>query len=556
MALFHDADRGGEAEIAAEEDGLGVAVADGLELLEPAGEDRGDAVGREGGVDADDLLFGAMGELAVGVVIEALLEQGNAVCWQGKADSEGVTAEAGEEIGAAFEGVEELESVDGAAGAVGHAVFHTDDDGGLGGALDDAGGEDADDATVPTVAGDDEHFVGGELGFGGEAVFNLAEGLSFGFAAVEVELLELGGELAGAGGVAGGEELDDFCCDVHAAGGVDAGAETEAEIVAGDFLAGGIELGDGHEGAKAGPGGFAELANASGGEDAILSAEGDGVGDGSDGDHFEKGREDFAAGAGFVLAFEESLCELEGDGCAAEGFFRVGAAGLVGIEDGECVGDGVAGFGQVMVGDDEVEAKAACGVGFSKGAHAGVDGDDKADAGEGFFFEDGGLEAVALFEAVGNVEVNDGAVGAGGHLNGGFEQDYRSGAIDVVVAIEEDGFVLGDGVFEACDGAAHAEHEKWVVEVVDGGIEELEGGFRGVDAAGDEQFCEGVRNAGLGGEKGAFLGMLRSQFPALGNGGPGCGSGLCGVAHRSSGPSSGSSIMMSLRPSMFSTSSW
>lgn len=115
MALIHDANRGGETQVAAEEDGLGVSVADGLELFEPASEDRGDAIGWECGVNADDLLLGAVGELKVREGVEALLEFGDSVGGEGETDGEGVAAEAGEDVCAGFEGFEELESVDGAA---------------------------------------------------------------------------------------------------------------------------------------------------------------------------------------------------------------------------------------------------------------------------------------------------------------------------------------------------------------------------------------------------------------------------------------------------------
>ncbi len=56
------------------------------------------------------------------------------------------------------------------------------------------------------------------------------KGGGFGGAAVLVEGVELVGELVGAGGVAGEEELDDVGGDVHAAGGVDAGCEAEADL--------------------------------------------------------------------------------------------------------------------------------------------------------------------------------------------------------------------------------------------------------------------------------------------------------------------------------------
>ena len=100
---------------------------------------------------------------SVGVEAQAALEVGQLFCGQRKADGEGVAAEAREEIGAGLDGGEEREAVDGAAGAVGHAVFHADHDGGLGGALDDARGENADDAAMPAVAVDDEQAVGDEV---------------------------------------------------------------------------------------------------------------------------------------------------------------------------------------------------------------------------------------------------------------------------------------------------------------------------------------------------------------------------------------------------------
>jgi len=72
-----------------------------------------------------------------------------------------VTAETGEELGAGFDGVEQLKAVDGAAGTVGDALFNADDNGRFGGALDNALGEDADDAAVPTLAIDHKQAVRG-----------------------------------------------------------------------------------------------------------------------------------------------------------------------------------------------------------------------------------------------------------------------------------------------------------------------------------------------------------------------------------------------------------
>ena len=118
MALFHDARRGEQAHVAGDEDGLGIAVAERLQLAQPAGQHGRDAVERQLGVNAQQVLGLAGGQMLFGVEAQAALELRQSRGGQGKADGEGVAAEAGEEIGAAFDGVEQVEAVDGAAGAV------------------------------------------------------------------------------------------------------------------------------------------------------------------------------------------------------------------------------------------------------------------------------------------------------------------------------------------------------------------------------------------------------------------------------------------------------
>ena len=60
-------------------------------------------------------------------------------------------------------------------------------------------------------------------------------------------------------------------------------------------------------------------------------------------------------------------------------FVRIRAAGPIGIYDGQGVRDGGV-VGEVMVGDDEVEAEDAGFSGFSYGTDACVDADDEANA--------------------------------------------------------------------------------------------------------------------------------------------------------------------------------
>ena len=120
---LHDARRGEQARGASDEDGLGVAVAEGLELAQPSGENGRDAVERKLGVNAQETLGLARGEVHVGVVAQAALEVGKFFGGKREADGEGVAAEASEEVGAGLDGSEEREAIDGAAGAVGDAFL-------------------------------------------------------------------------------------------------------------------------------------------------------------------------------------------------------------------------------------------------------------------------------------------------------------------------------------------------------------------------------------------------------------------------------------------------
>jgi hypothetical protein len=88
------------------------------------------------------------------------------------------------------EGVEEVKARDGTSGAVSVAVFVGEDEGGAAGAVDDAGGEDAEDAAVPVGIVEDDA-LGGKAGLVAAHGFKLQldglEGGGLGGAAVVVE---------------------------------------------------------------------------------------------------------------------------------------------------------------------------------------------------------------------------------------------------------------------------------------------------------------------------------------------------------------------------------
>ena len=99
-----------------------------------------------------------------------------------------------------------------------------------------------------------------------------------------------------------------------------------------------------------------------------------------------------------VAPLEQSLRQLERNGSAAEGFLRIGAARLIGIEDGERLWQPFVPVKQMVIGDDEVQAQPVRCFRFSKGAHPGVDGDDQTHTLGAGSLKHVRLQAIALRE--------------------------------------------------------------------------------------------------------------------------------------------------------------
>jgi hypothetical protein len=161
VPFLHNARLGDKARAEGKKNRLWVAVTERLKTPQPASQDRGDAVERQFGVNLEEVLGLARDEMLLGMKAESAAELGQGGGRHSEADGEGMAAEAGEKIRAGFKSIEELEAVHGAAGAVGDTILHADDYGGLGGALDDARGKDADDAAVPSFSIDNEQRTGG-----------------------------------------------------------------------------------------------------------------------------------------------------------------------------------------------------------------------------------------------------------------------------------------------------------------------------------------------------------------------------------------------------------
>ncbi len=144
------------------------------------------------------------------------------------------------------------------------------------------------------------------------------------------------------------------------------------------------------------------------------------------------------------------------------------AAVLIGIDDRQRLRHAVR-LRQMVVGDDEVEAAPRRGFGCGKSANAGIDADDEANAAIGGLLDHLVAHAVAFADAVRDVVLDLAAA----ELERGLQDDDGRGAVDVVVAIDEDGFAAFDGSLQALDGRAQTGHQVGRVEILQGRGEEF-----------------------------------------------------------------------------------
>ena len=161
--------------------GSRIADAEGLAAGEPIEEVRSEVAEVKFGVAVQRRRQHGGGEAGGVVESHSLAKEVEAGGGQREAYGVGVASEAGEEsVGGVDlsvdggEGVEEMEAGDGAAGAVGLAVFVGEDEGGTAGAVDYAGGEDAEDAAMPGWGRRGR-------GTGGEGLVRAAHGFELGF---------------------------------------------------------------------------------------------------------------------------------------------------------------------------------------------------------------------------------------------------------------------------------------------------------------------------------------------------------------------------------------
>ncbi|MCY1215315.1 hypothetical protein D9M72_271580 [compost metagenome] len=383
-------------------------------------------------------------------------EGGEILAAERQAGRHGVAAELAYQVGVALghqvQRVAQVHVRDGAAGAADFVVA-----GGREGQRGppefflQARGHQPHDALVPAGI---EHADGGAGGrvrlfHGGQRLF---AHLGLDRAALAVDVVEFARHFQRLGLVVGGQAGDAQAHVGQPARGVDARAQREAQVET--IGAARFAARDGEQGAQPGlQAARAHALQALGDQQAVVRVQLDHVGHRAQ-RHQVRQRVQARAAVGRVHAAPAQFgaqCQhhVENDAHARQVLGRKAAAGLVGVHDGQRGRQGVA--GQVVVGDHHADAR---GVGRGHAVHAGdavVHRDDDvglAGAVPAGQFHDGGRQAVAGLETVGNQEVHVGA-----HRGQGPQPDRAGGgAVAVVVGHDQQLSARLDGVGQHAGG--------------------------------------------------------------------------------------------------------
>ncbi len=157
-----------------------------------------------------------------------------------------------------------------------------------------------------------------------------------------------------------------------------------------------------------------------------------------------------------------------------------------------------------MVGDDQVDSGAPRGFGGGKGADARVHADDQPHAVGGGALDHLVAHAIAFADAVRNVKISRSPA----QLDGRLQNDDCRGAIDVVVAVNQNFLFALHRRFQPVKRGFHPAHQQRVVEVAKLRRKKTRSRLRLVDSAPDQQI--GKHGQSRSGD--VQLGIMQRRF--------------------------------------------
>ena len=466
----------GIIDILRQENGVVVARAEGLELLQKA-----DELGRNLGEVQAGVNLHHGGEFLAGDVarheaVHPAAEFFQVLFLHGKAGGIHMAAEVLQQVCAAFDGGIQVEALHAAGAAGDEAVALGEHHRGLVEGFHQAGGHNAHHALVPGGIVHDGHVLMGQ----GFAALHHLQGLLgnlpvYGLALVVV-VVDLFPYPDGRAVIRGGEQFHRQPAAFHAARRVDARSNLEHDVVYADMSR--LQLGQVNHGQQALARVLVQPLEAEVGQDAVLSRHGHQVR--GDGNHLQV-QQGFQQGEVQAVLLHIALGQLEAHAAAAEVVEGVVAVFPLGVQDGHRSGQFV--LRQMVVADDDVDSLAAGIFHFLDGLDAAVQGNHQA-----YPVVRGPVQrlvgqAVALVVAVRDIEIHLGRK----LLQEGVHLRYGGGAVHVVISVNQDFFFSRNGLVHPFHGLVHVLHQEGVVKVFQAGTEKAAGLFEGFDAALDQQ---------------------------------------------------------------------
>ena len=353
------------------------------------------------------------------------------------------------------------------------------DDGGAVVGLGQTGGHDADDALAPMGL----EYHGGrclaQLLVRGDFRQRLVGGLMVERLAFGIEGIDFFADFIGLRRVFAQQQFDGFLTVGDAAGGIDTRADKEDEVAVGQFF---VEI-EARTALRHHVRVFEQCFNARRrfcidlleavvGKDAVLARNGYDVGGDADGHEVEQRIDAFGHnGLPFVrvgkLFLHAGLDELETHTATRQFGVGVTAVDAFGVEHRVGFRQGFA--GAVVIAYDDVDAFFFGITHFFMVLDAAVQHDEQFGTALVYVVDAAPAEAVAVFVAVGNEKIHIGAAKGQERIH----DRHGCGAVHVVVTVNENLFLMVDGLPNAVHGQVHVFHQERVVQVGHIGLKEF-----------------------------------------------------------------------------------